>query len=44
MVGDFQIVILDEFQPSSLLEVDLLLGEDVLEALVVGENLAGLPI
>ncbi len=39
-VGDRQIKVLDGFHPSRLTEIQVGLGEDVFEALVVGEDLA----
>jgi hypothetical protein len=38
MVVDVQVVVFDQLKPSSLPQIQLRLCEDVLQALVVGEN------
>jgi hypothetical protein len=40
MVMHFQVVVLDQFQPSSLSHVEVGLSEDVLEALVIYIDIA----
>ena len=41
MVLNVEIVVLHKFEPSSLPEVQLFLGEDILQTLVVDEDIAG---
>ena len=40
---EFQIIVLDQFEPSSLPHVDVGLSEDIFETLVIGINIAMLP-
>jgi hypothetical protein len=39
MIMNLQIIVLDQFQSSSLAHVRIRLGEDILQALVVGEDM-----
>jgi hypothetical protein len=43
MVMNHQIIVLDQFQPFSLAHVQIGLGEDILQALVVGEDMNHIP-
>jgi hypothetical protein len=40
VVVNVQVVVLDQLQPPSLSQVQLRLGEDILQALVIGINVA----
>jgi hypothetical protein len=40
MIMDFQFIILDQFQPSSLPHIQIRLSEKILETLVVGVDIA----
>jgi hypothetical protein len=40
MIMDFQIIILDQFQPSSLPHIQIRLSENILETLVVSADIA----
>ena len=42
VVVNLHVVILDQFDPSALPHVQLLLGEDIFQALVVGVDLASI--
>jgi hypothetical protein len=43
MIMNLQIIVLDQFQTSSLAHVQIRLGEDILHALVVGEDIDHIP-
>jgi hypothetical protein len=43
VVVDFEVIILDQFKPSSLMEVEVRLREDVLQTLVISEDVALVP-
>jgi hypothetical protein len=40
---DFEVIILDQFKPSSLTEVEVRLSEDVLQTFVIGYDVAFVP-
>jgi len=40
MIMDFQIIVLDQFEPSSLPHVNIGLSEDIFETLVIGIDVA----
>jgi hypothetical protein len=40
---NFQVIILDQLQPSSLMEVEIWLSEDIPQTLVIGENVTLVP-
>jgi hypothetical protein len=43
VVMDLKVIIFDQFQPSSLTEVEIWLSEDILRTLVIGEDVAFVP-
>ena len=43
MIMDFQIIVLDQFKPSSLPHVNIGLSEDILETLVISINITMIP-
>jgi hypothetical protein len=43
MIVNFQVVVLDQLQPSTLSHIQILLGEEVLEALMIGIDVAFVP-
>jgi hypothetical protein len=43
VVVDLKIIIFDPFQPSPLAEVEVRLSENVLQALVIGEDVTFVP-
>jgi hypothetical protein len=42
-VMDLKVIIFDQFQPSSLMEVEVWLSEDILQTLVIGEDVTFVP-
>jgi hypothetical protein len=40
---DFEVIILDQFKPPSLTEVEVRLSENVFQTLVVGEDVSFVP-
>jgi hypothetical protein len=40
---NLEVIIFDQFQPSSLTEVEIWLSEDILQILVIGEDVAFVP-
>jgi hypothetical protein len=43
VVMDLEVIILDQFKPSSLMEVEVWLSEDILQTLVISEDVAFVP-
>jgi hypothetical protein len=43
VVMDLEVIILDQFKPSSLTEVEVWLSEDVPQTLVIGEDVTFVP-
>jgi hypothetical protein len=43
MIVNLQLIVLDQFKPSSLPHIEISLSEDVLEAFVIGIDIAMIP-
>jgi hypothetical protein len=43
VIMNLKVIIFDQFQPSSLMEIEIWLSEDILQTLVIGEDVTFVP-